>query len=498
MIRLLRVSAALLLLGAMPTGLGPAGPIGGDETRAGLLVTVAEVTADQATLWARSEAGHGPMHVTWAAVPGDERRATDVPVDAARDHTARVTMRALAPGTRYAYEVADGQDVVRGDFVTAPAPGATAPVHFVWSGDLGGGGHCRDVEDGYPIFRALERLGADFFLFVGDTIYADHRCGRQPQAAGNDFFARSLAGYHAKHRYNRADLAVQGFFRRTSVYAIWDDHDVTNNFAGPAEPLMPVGRQAFVDYWPIAGAPEERERLYRSVRWGKHLEVFILDTRQYRSVNAEPDGTGKTMLGRAQRAWLLDGLAASDATWKVIVSSVPLGMFTGGSYADAWSNANLFGFSRGERTGFRRERDLILRALRALKVTNVVFVSGDVHHAELIRHEPWPDFAVHEFVAGPLAARQGYPRPLDRSLNSHSLGSLGWAYNFGDVVVGAAGMTVRIIDATGAERAHVDLPASSTPTAGDAPRPASSNTAAPDESPGAQRRQARDAGSETH
>ena len=64
------------------------------------------------------------------------------------------------------------------------------------------------------------------------------------------------------------------------MYAIWDDHEVKNDFAGPSEPLMPVGRQAFLDYWPIPPPPDEPTRLYRKVRWGKLLEVFILDTRQ--------------------------------------------------------------------------------------------------------------------------------------------------------------------------------------------------------------------------
>jgi alkaline phosphatase D len=59
------------------------------------------------------------------------------------------------------------------------------------------------------------------------------------------------------------------------------------------------------------------------------VELFILDTRQYRSRNSEPDGPGKSMLGETQRRWLLDGLAASDAVWKVVVTSVTLSVPTG-------------------------------------------------------------------------------------------------------------------------------------------------------------------------
>jgi alkaline phosphatase D len=291
----------------------------------------------------------------------------------------------------------------------------------------------------------------DLFLFVGDTIYADHTCGTTPHLPGASFIAETLGDFHAKHRYNRADRVVQRFFRTTPVEAIWDDHEVRNNFAGPSEPLMAVGRRAFLDYWPMRGTPEEPARLYRRVRWGRHLEMFVLDTRQYRSRNDDADGSTKTMLGAAQRAWLLDGLRESDATWKVIVSSVPLGQFTGGKIADAWSASNVLGFTRTGR-GFTHERDTILHTLQEAGVRNLVVLSGDVHHGELIRHEPWPGFVIHEFLAGPLAARQGFKRFLDRSLHSRSLGSLGWANNFGEITVDGDRLEVRILDTGGATR----------------------------------------------
>jgi alkaline phosphatase D len=236
---------------------------------------------------------------------------------------------------------------------------------------------------------------------------------------------------------------------------------VRNNFAGPQEPLMAVGRRAFRDYWGIEGAPEEPDRLYRGVRWGRHVEIFILDTRQYRSPNAMLDGGAKTMLGAAQRRWLLDGLTGSTATWKVVVTSVPLGMFTGGFYSDSWSGANLLGRPRAG-NGFVWERDLLLRTLREHDVRNVVFLAGDVHHAELIRHELGAGYAVHEFVAGPLAARQGIPRFLDRSLGSRSLGSLGLSNNFGEIVADGRGLTVRIRDGAGTVRTKRHLTADRT------------------------------------
>jgi len=445
----------MVLLGALPSGLGPGGA-GVSARTPDVLVTVAEVSAHRALVWVRA-VDSGPVMIRYGAEGGDATAVTQTTTSPARDFTARVPLERLAAGTRYRYEVRAGAERVAGTFTTAPVPTADTPVRVAWSGDLGGAGHCRDAEDGYRIFRAMTNRAPDLFLFVGDTIYADHVCGGSPHLAGSDYVASNLQELYGKHRYNRSDDAVQEFFRRTSVYATWDDHEVGNNF-GPRHDLMQAGRRAFQDYFAIEGAPEEPGRLYRSVRWGKHVHVFILDTRQYRSANTDADGPHKSMLGSAQRRWLLDGITASDATWKLIVSSVPLGMFTGGAASDSWSSANMFGYPRPG-TGFVHERDLVLRTLRERGVRDVVFVSGDVHHAELLRHEPASGFVVHEFIAGPLAARRGYPRFLDRSLGSRSLGSLGWAHNFGEIIADGAALRVNIIDSAGRVRVALRVPA---------------------------------------
>jgi alkaline phosphatase D len=373
-------------------------------------------------------------------------------VEPSRHLTGKVLLQPLEPGTRYRYTATQNAFEIAGEFVTAPAPNDAQPVRFSWSGDLGSRGHCRKPGEGYPIFRVLAGVPSDFFLFVGDTIYADHVCGGVAHEPGYDFIARRLADFWAKHRYNREDPAVQAYFRSTSVYAIWDDHEVRDSFSGPSEPLMEPGRRAFLDYFPIRPPREEPGRLYRQFRWGALLEVFILDTRQYRSPNTAIDGPGKTMLGSAQRRWLVDAVAGSTAVWKVVVSSVPLAVPTGGRTHDSWSNANARGVPEEHGTGFAIERDSILRALRQRGVKNLVVLASDVHHAELIRHHPSPEWSFHEFIAGPLSAGPGRPRPLDTALTPRSLWSLGGVANFGDVAIDATGLTVRIVDALGQTR----------------------------------------------
>ena len=222
-----------------------------------------------------------------------------------------------------------------------------------------------------------------------------------------------------------------------------------SNFSGPHQRLMPVGRAAFLDYFPILPPADDPGRLYRSFRWGRLLEMFILDTRQYRSRNAELDGPGKTMLGAAQKRWLVERVSASTATWKVVVTSVPLSVPSRLGSADSWSGASVFGLPLPSATGFAAERDAILSALRQGGVKNLVFLTAEAHHAELMRHQITSGWAVHELMAGPLSAALGRPRPLDVTLNPRSLFALGGVETFGQVSIDATGFTVRIVDIAG-------------------------------------------------
>lgn len=448
--------ALLSLRLALPLAAAVVSPAAAAEP--GLLVTVGEVTDTTAVMWVRGVAWgevtvrHEPVGRPAAApeeTPGGVH--LNVRVGPSRHLTGKLVLHPLEPATRYRYTASQNTTEVSGEFVTAPTADDARPVRFAWSGDLGSRGHCRQPA-GFAIFRALAAIPSDFFLFVGDTVYADHVCGATAHIAGYDFVARRLADFWAKHRYNREDPAVQEYFRRASVYAIWDDHEVRDNFAGPGEPLMEAGRRAFIDYFPIRPPREEPGRLYRRFRWGALLEVFILDTRQYRSPNTATDGPGKTMLGAAQRRWLVDAVTASGAVWKVVVSSVPLSVPTGGRAHDSWSNANARGAPQEHGTGFAVERDAILRTLRQRGVKNLVVLASDVHHAHLIRHHPTPEWSFHEFIAGPLSAEAGEPRPLDAGLTPRSLWSLGGIANFGDIEIDAAGLTVRIVDARGRTR----------------------------------------------
>ena len=59
---------------------------------------------------------------------------------------------------------------------------------------------------------------------------------------------------------------------------------------------------------------------YRSFRWGKGIELWLVDTREFRSPNPDPDGPNKTIWGTEQKEWLKRALLASDAQFRILVS----------------------------------------------------------------------------------------------------------------------------------------------------------------------------------
>ncbi|HWN91768.1 MAG TPA: hypothetical protein VNQ15_10165, partial [Verrucomicrobiae bacterium] len=154
---------ALALIGVWAAGAGA------DE--APLLVTVGEVTESSAVMWVRGR-GMSAVALAYSRIDGGEERRARVTPTLAADHTGKLRLAGLDPATRYRYRLSQGPATLGGEFVTAPAPDAPASVTFAWSGDLGSPGYCRPLTGGYPIFRAMARTAVDFFLFVGDTIYA--------------------------------------------------------------------------------------------------------------------------------------------------------------------------------------------------------------------------------------------------------------------------------------------------------------------------------------
>jgi alkaline phosphatase D len=442
---------------------------------------VGEVSADSALIWART-AQPGPLRVELRDESGRHTLGVVGESLVERDRTARLDVRGLEPRTRYRYRFGGSDAPWAGAFVTAPRADDPAPVRFAFGGDVGGQDACRDAATGYAIFDVVAEREPDFFVGLGDMIYADSPCsetgryGNAQVVRGVDF-ASDLDGYRAHWRYNRGDPPFRRLMARTSYVAVWDDHETIND-AGPLDDapaqapyragahLLPVALRAFLEHNPLRESDETPGRLYRALRWGRHLELLVLDTRQYRDSDRAPDAgdAPKTMLGREQRAWLERRLVASDATWKVVVSSVPISLPTGSARKaarDGWAN-------HGTPTGYERELGAIFATLAAAGVRNLVFITTDVHFGAVFRYRPFeerPEFQVVELATGPLWAGLWRTEVFDETFHPERLllhaapkplevATLDEArrwFNFGDVAIDAGGRLVaELVDGYGA------------------------------------------------
>jgi alkaline phosphatase D len=361
--------AASTLLGK--SGCAPALIRSDADTGLSLGYVAGEVTHESALIWLRAEP-KSQVALQYSPDPGFRQFSLTTPfsVRADADFTAKISLDKLQAATRYYYRatVAGKTSGQVASFVTAPEANHEARVSFCFSGDS------RESYKPFTVMNAVHAQHPDFFMHLGDTIYAD-RGGA----------ARQLEQFWSKYRINRDDAASQACFRDTSVYVVWDDHEVEDDYL-PGHPLAPIGRRAFLDYWPIRCPSGESERIFRSFRWGKSVELFILDARQYRDLKQ------RTMLGRMQKEWLFDSIAQSPAMFKFIATTVP--MAGGGS--DRWD-------------GYPEEREKILRYLHAKKLGGVVFLSADMHYAAITKIPGGNGLL--DITAGPLGA------PLNRITN---------------------------------------------------------------------------------
>ncbi|HHY54172.1 MAG TPA: hypothetical protein GYA08_01935 [Chloroflexi bacterium] len=435
-----------------------------------------EVTASSATLWARGDRNGVMTFVVSAAdAPAITVASTKVTVDESEDFIGEVRIEDLTPATTYLYTVTltaatQTSAPLTGTVRTAPQPDAKSGFRFVFGACLGGQGYCRDAETGWTIFGAMASTQPDFFVLTGDSIYASGACPTPQNVPGAEQPVNSLEDFRARYRYQLEDSTYAAFLAHTPVFVGWDDHEFRDNYAATElaswnPQRLHDGRQAFFEYWPVSTSeiPTDTHRLYRQFGYGGHADFFMLDTRSYRDpiVNWDPHPrtlNPKTMLGAEQKAWLKRNLLTSTATWKFIVTSVPLSWPTGFPQPevegrDSWANFT-------DRSGYETELMELLFFISRHDIQNVVFLTGDTHWPFAISYDPDRDGATdfYEFGSSPISALVLAPPPQpDPSFNPTVLYAEGEfqgdLFNFGQIDVDNDGvLTFRIYDRTGAVR----------------------------------------------
>jgi alkaline phosphatase D len=418
-------------------------------------VAAGDVTSSSAILWAHADAS-GPvtLRVIRAGRVVQRHNATAAVPE---DNTVRVRVRHLRPSTRYRYQFFMGPASSEiGTFSTAPPPSRRRTIRFAYSGDADGIPAPGTDQPFYNHFEVYARMQAERNLFnvnLGDTIYSDSEVTGAP-------LALTLADKWAKYRQNLAFPNLVELRPSATLYSHWDDHEFRNDFS-PFEfggEIYKAGAQAFLDYAPVGYSG--RTGLYRHFRWGRNLEIFLLDERTFRSAKASagpacdnPFGRisddlaptapqrlrnafgfaipplknpvpkacldliadpSRTFLGRAQLQRFERDIKRSRATFKIVLNETPIQQFYALPY-DRWE-------------GYAAERTKLLRFLKR-NVDNVVFLTTDVHAVMVndVRFQtlepggPKPS-GMLEVTTGP-AATKTFAREIDEEVGISGAGA---------------------------------------------------------------------------
>ncbi len=323
------------------------------------------------------------------------RRTTSwVGVTAAGDFVHQFQLEGLEPGRGYQV-VVEARDDSRSK-VTATTDGSfqTPPSAATWQDTTftvvtGQSYWDLDHPAGYHIYPAMAKLKPRFIVPTGDTVYLDSEAPRARTVA--------LARYHWHRMYSLPRHVA--FHRHVPGYWEVDDHDSWCDDCWPTKQarwMLPLTfRQGFSIY---------REQVpmgrltYRTVRWGRGLQVWLVEGRLFRSPNTMPDGPDKTIWGREQLAWLKKSILASDASFRVLISPTPIvGPDRPKGKNDNHSNK-----------AFATEGNHFRNWTRQEKLGNFLVICGDRHWQYLSVD---PSTGLREFSCGPASDKHAGGSP---------------------------------------------------------------------------------------
>lgn len=384
-------------------------------------IKVGEVTSDSAIVWARLTAIEKPVQPALGeaqpakasdddisglagSVPGmagevslaistspgfaDSKEFETALVNAATDFTHQWRIANLKPATKYFVRVTaaakEGQPTAKmeGSFTTAPAAGEWQDVRFAVMSCQSH--RDRDELENFRIYPSMQKAGIAFYVATGDNVYYDS----DPPLADTV----QLARFHWNRMHGLPGLVE--FHRNVPGYWEKDDHDTVKNDSWPP-PGKNADRSDALDgklnfYKGLKIFREQvpmGDKTYRTVRWGKGLQIWLTEGRDFRSPNNMPDGPDKTIWGREQMDWLKSSLLASDADFKVLISPTPVVGPDRKNKADNHSNAT-----------FGAEGNAFRKWAADNKLTGNFFVCCGDRHWQY--HSVDPATGLNEFSAG--------------------------------------------------------------------------------------------------
>ena len=355
-------------------------------------IKIGELTSDSAVIWVRLTTVKGDASSAEKSAPpfagsfeislkssSSQAMVSTHTTDIENDACVSIPYKGLKPGTEYTVTVKTKVDELNGSFTTAPAEDSISEV----SGVVVTGQRIDTADDpkkGHFIYSELSKLRPGFFVHTGDVVYYD-KGGIQPLSTSVDL---------ARKRWNRIFSFEwnKNFHSTTPVYYIKDDHDTLKNDCWPGQTYGDLtfdqGVKIFNEQTP------QSEKPYKTVSWGKDLQIWILECREYRSANTAKDGPNKTILGKEQKDWLVKTLGDSKASFKLVISPIPLiGPDKNSSKSDNWANKQ-----------FATESKWLKETLAA--IPNLYFLCGDRHWQYVSKD---PATGLYEYCSGPVSLK---------------------------------------------------------------------------------------------
>lgn len=263
-------------------------------------------------------------------------------------------------------------------------------------------GSCANQNDPQPVLIKVKERNPDVFCWLGDNIYAD---------------TQNMKTMQKKYAKQGCKAEFRELNKETHFLAVWDDHDYGKNDAGKGYPKKEESRNIFLDFW---SEPEGSDRwnhtgIYHAETYGsegKRVQFIMLDTRTFRDPllpNNGPDwkndyrpnyDSSATFLGEEQWNWLRDVLL-QPADLRVVMTSNQFGITYNGW--EAWANVPI-------------ERNRMINLISETQANGVVFISGDVHWAEISKQEVENGYPLYDITSSGITQEWSSIEPNDNRI----------------------------------------------------------------------------------
>ena len=271
---------------------------------------------------------------------------------------------------------------------------------------------CSNYPFGYfNAYRHAAQNNLDLILHLGDYIYeyANGRYGDgTPLGRVHEPNKEivSLSDYRTRHLQYKSDVDSQLLHSRVPWVVVWDDHEFAddswvdgainhNQFQqGSWTDRKAAAMRSYFEYMPIRPLPilsPGKIQIFRTFDIGKLLSLILLDTRMYGREHTDLFAKSKvffenrTILGHDQESWFHDELTHSKnrgAKWRLVGNQIIFAPFRPAFRIavgrDCWDN-------------YPRNRERVLHHIALTNISNVVFLTGDIHSSWVheVPLDPW-------------------------------------------------------------------------------------------------------------